>query len=195
MYVFKFQVVKNIIVNLECYGVMLFEILNYLYFVIVMILCDIDVMLVVKLVNLLMDEFKVFNLLFNWLVILGVFNLQILLLYDNVEMFQYNLNMYYGGFLSWMVVMVGNCECVEVLVVWLKVDFDIICEINCILKGMCLKVGFIVVVLCVDGVQENVFDISFELVENVIMVVEFDMLDFRKVVVCVGKCDMIVGLL
>lgn len=181
-YVLKLQVVKNIIVSLQQYGLMLLDILNYLYFVMVMMLCDIDVVVVVKFVNLLFDEFCLLNLLFLKFVIFGVIELQILLLFDNVFVFEKNLKVYSGQLLLWIIYMVSECVCLVVIVEKIGVDVDMLMLVNKILVGMCLKLGLMIVVLCGDDDDE---DISVDVVENGVFVMEFDVFDMCKMLICV----------
>jgi membrane-bound lytic murein transglycosylase D len=104
MYVPKLQAVKNIIGNPEGYNSQLPVIDNHPYFQSVNIRRDIDVALAAKLAEVPLEDFKALNPSLNKPVILAAGTPQILLPWDNAEVFQGNLERYGGGRLaSWTV--------------------------------------------------------------------------------------------
>lgn len=104
MYVPKLQAVKNIVATPESFSSKLPRIENHPYFQSVTIHRDIDVALAAKLADVPLDDFKALNPSINKPVILAAGTPQILLPWDNAEVFQTNLESYGGGRLaSWTV--------------------------------------------------------------------------------------------
>ena len=103
-YVPKLQAMKNIVAQPEAYNSKLPVIENHPYFQSVTIDRDIDVALAAKLAEVPPDDFKALNPSINRPVILAAGTPQILLPWDNAEVFQSNLQAYTGGRLaSWTV--------------------------------------------------------------------------------------------
>lgn len=101
-YVPKLQAVKNIVSNPAQFGSKLPLIENHPYFQTVTIRRDIDVALAAKLAEVPVDDFKALNPSINRPVILAAGTPQILLPWDNAEVFQSNLEAFGGGRLaSW----------------------------------------------------------------------------------------------
>jgi membrane-bound lytic murein transglycosylase D len=101
-YVPKLQAVKNIVSNPLQFGSKLPLIENHPYFQSVTIRRDIDVALAAKLAEVPLDDFKALNPSINRPVILAAGTPQILLPWDNAEVFQSNLEAFGGGRLaSW----------------------------------------------------------------------------------------------
>ena len=103
-YVPKLQAVKNIVSRPHTYNSQLPPIDNHPYFQSVTIQRDIDVTLAARLAEVPLDDFKALNPSVNRPVILAAGTPQILLPWDNAEVFQANLESYGGGRLaSWTV--------------------------------------------------------------------------------------------
>ncbi len=103
-YVPKLQAMKNIVAQPEAFHSKLPVIENHPYFQSVSIDRDIDVALAAKLAEVPPDDFKALNPSINRPVILAAGTPQILLPWDNAEVFQSNLQAYTGGRLaSWTV--------------------------------------------------------------------------------------------
>jgi membrane-bound lytic murein transglycosylase D len=103
-YVPKLQAVKNIVSNPQSFNSKLPLIENHPYFQSVTIRRDIDVSLAAKLADVTLDDFKALNPSVNKPVIMAAGTPQILLPWDNAEVFQSNLESYSGGRLaSWTV--------------------------------------------------------------------------------------------
>ena len=104
MYVPKLQAVKNIVWQPGAFNSKLPLIENHPYFQSVTIRRDIDVVLAAKLAEVPLDDFKALNPSINRPVIMASGTPQILLPWDNAEVFQSNLESYSGGRLaSWTV--------------------------------------------------------------------------------------------
>ena len=103
-YVPKLQAVKNIVAQPEAFNSKLPVIENHPYFQSVTIDRDIDLALAAKLAEVPLDDFKALNPSINRPVILAAGTPQILLPWDNAEVFLSNLQAYTGGRLaSWTV--------------------------------------------------------------------------------------------
>jgi len=103
-YVPKLQAIKNIVSNPASFNSKLPLIENHPYFQSVTIRRDIDVALAAKLAEVPLDDFKALNPSVNRPVVMAAGTPQILLPWDNAEVFQSNLESYGGGRLaSWTV--------------------------------------------------------------------------------------------
>jgi membrane-bound lytic murein transglycosylase D len=103
-YVPKLQAVKNIVAQPEVFNSRLPVIDNHPYFQSVTIRRDIDLVLAAKLAEVPLADFKALNPSINRPVIMAAGTPQILLPWDNAEVFQSNLEAYGGGRLaSWTV--------------------------------------------------------------------------------------------
>ena len=91
-YVPKLQALKNIIANPDAYSTELPEIKNHPYFKSVSIDRDIDVALATRLAGISAQDFKALNPSFKHPVILAAGTPQILLPWENAEVFQRNLD-------------------------------------------------------------------------------------------------------
>ena len=104
LYVPKLQAVKNIVASPGAFNSKLPLIENHPYFQSVTISRDIDVALAAKLAEVPLDDFKALNPSINRPVIMAAGTPQVLLPWDNAEVFQSNLESYPGGRLaSWTV--------------------------------------------------------------------------------------------
>lgn len=103
-YIPKLQAIKNIVSKPEAFGKPLPVIDNHPYFQSVTIHRDIDVALAARLAEVSLEDFKALNPSLNRPVIMAAGTPQILLPWDNAEIFQSNLESYGGGRLaSWTV--------------------------------------------------------------------------------------------
>ncbi len=103
-YVPKLQAIKNIVSRPVAFNSTLPLIENHPYFQTVTIHRDIDVTLAAKLAEVPLEDFKALNPSINRPVIMAAGTPQVLLPWDNAEIFQSNLESYGGGRLaSWTV--------------------------------------------------------------------------------------------
>ncbi len=103
-YVPKLQAIKNIVANPQAFGTQLPSIQNHPFFQTVDIKRDIDVALAAKLAGVSVSDFKALNPSASRPVILAAGTPQILLPWDNAQIFQDNLAAFAGGRLaSWTV--------------------------------------------------------------------------------------------
>jgi membrane-bound lytic murein transglycosylase D len=104
MYVPKLQAIKNVVSQPDVFNSKLPAIDNHPYFQSVTIRRDIDVALAARLAGVPLEDFKALNPSVNKPVILAAGTPQVLLPWDNAEVFQGNLEAYSGGRLaSWTV--------------------------------------------------------------------------------------------
>jgi membrane-bound lytic murein transglycosylase D len=101
LYVPKLQAVKNLIAEPDAFGLTLPKLENHPYFLAVPIQRDIDTELVSQLSGLPMKEFRELNPSLNKPVILAAGTPQVLLPYDNANLFVHALNDYRGPLASW----------------------------------------------------------------------------------------------
>jgi membrane-bound lytic murein transglycosylase D len=100
-YVPKLQAVKNIVQRPEAYALSLPELGNHPHFLSVAIERDIDVALAAKLANLPLEDFQQLNPQMNKPVILAAGTPQVLLPYDNANLFMQQLPRHRGPLASW----------------------------------------------------------------------------------------------
>ncbi len=101
-YVPKLQAIKNIIANPQKFGVLLSDIPNHPYFQSVPLPRDMDVSVAAKLAEVSLEDFKSLNPSAHRPVLLAAGTPQILLPWDNAEIFQRNYEAFGGGRLaSW----------------------------------------------------------------------------------------------
>ena len=104
LYVPKLQAVKNIVARPDAFNSKLPLIENHPYFQTVTLHRDIDVALAARLADVPLEDFKALNPSLNRPVIMAAGTPQVLLPWDNAEVFQRNLEAYDGGRLaSWTV--------------------------------------------------------------------------------------------
>ncbi len=101
LYVPKLQAVKNIIANPENFNTTLPEIPNHPYFQSVEITRDLDVSLAAELAGIAVDDFRALNPAASRPVILAAGTPQILLPWDNANIFRANLKARSGRLASW----------------------------------------------------------------------------------------------
>ena len=103
LYVPKLQAMKNLVANPEGMGIQLPTIPNHPYFQTVPLPRDMDVALVARLAEVPLDDFKALNPSAHRLVLLAGGTPQILLPWDNAEIFERNKAAYGGRLASWTV--------------------------------------------------------------------------------------------
>lgn len=100
-YVPKLQAVKNIILHPETFALQLPTLENHPYFLSVPIERDMDVELAARLADLKPEEFKQLNPQMNKPLILAAGTPQVLLPYDNANVFVRNIGQHKGPLASW----------------------------------------------------------------------------------------------
>ena len=102
-YVPKLQALKNIVANPHSFSVKLPDIGNHPFFDTVTVNRDIDVTLAAKLAEVQLEDFKLLNPSLNRPIIMAAATPQILLPWDNAQLFVRHLDAYGGNTASWMV--------------------------------------------------------------------------------------------
>jgi membrane-bound lytic murein transglycosylase D len=102
-YVPKLQAMKNLVANPQDKGIQLPSIPNHPYFQSVPLPRDMDVALVARLAEVSIDDFKALNPSAHRPVLLAGGISQILLPWDNAEIFERNMSAYAGRLASWTV--------------------------------------------------------------------------------------------
>ena len=100
-YVPKLQAVKNIVARPADFGLTLHELRNHPYFLSVPIERDMDVVVAVKLAGIPLAEFQTLNPQMNRPVILAAGTPQVLLPYDNANIFVRQLPLHRGPLATW----------------------------------------------------------------------------------------------
>jgi membrane-bound lytic murein transglycosylase D len=103
LYVPKLQAMKNVVANPQALGVNLPSIPNHPYFQSVPLPGDMDVALIARLAEVPLEDFKALNPSAHRPVLLAGGTSQILLPWDNAEIFQRNIDTYAGRLASWTV--------------------------------------------------------------------------------------------
>ncbi|MEJ2767638.1 transglycosylase SLT domain-containing protein [Mycetohabitans sp. B46] len=183
-YVPKLQAVKNIVMNPRQYGLTLPDIPNHPYFVTVTTARDIDVKVASKLAALSLDEFRSLNPGFKQPVILGASQPQILLPFENANVFERNLKAYDGNLSTWTTYKVTERATPAVLAQKIGVDSGMLMAVNKIPAGMRLKPGSTLLVPKDNGDDE---DISADVAENAVLAMEPDVPDTRKMLIRVRR--------
>ncbi|MCG1038681.1 MULTISPECIES: transglycosylase SLT domain-containing protein [Burkholderiaceae] len=183
-YVPKLQAVKNIVMNPRQYGLTLPDIPNHPYFVTVTTARDIDVKVASKLAGLSLEEFRSLNPGFKQPVILGASQPQILLPFENANVFERNLKAYDGNLSTWKTYKVTERATPAVLAKKIGVDSGMLMAVNKIPAGMRLKPGSTLLVPKDDGDDE---DISADVAENAVLAMEPEVPDTRKMLIRVRR--------
>jgi membrane-bound lytic murein transglycosylase D len=100
-YLPKLQAVKNIVARPDAYSLVLPALENHPYFLVLPIERDLDVDLAARLAELPLDEFRSLNPQLNRPVILAAGTPQVLLPYDNANLFVRNYEEHRGPFATW----------------------------------------------------------------------------------------------
>jgi len=141
-YVPKLQAVKNLVAQPELFGTQLPVISNHPYFRSVPIERDIDVQLAARLAEVSLEDFKALNPSMNKPVILAAGTPQILLPWDNADIFQRNLQAHEGRRLaSWTAWLAPRTMRVEEAAKAVDMAPEALRSANNIPRGMLVKAG------------------------------------------------------
>ncbi len=163
-YVPKLQAVKNIIATPQNYQVNLANIPNHPYFQSVPLLRDIDVSLVSKLAEIPVEDFKALNPSANRPVLLAAGTPQILLPWDNAEIFQKNYDNFTGSKLaSWTAWIAPKTLKASEAAKQLGIKEEELRSLNNIPPKMLIKAGS--ALLIPRGAQKDE-DVSFNIAEQ-----------------------------
>ena len=187
-YVPKLHAVRNIVMQPERFGLTLTPIENHPYFVSVPIQRDMDVTLASRLAGLPQDEFKALNPSQNKPVILAAGTPQVLLPYDNANLFVHNLSRHKGALATWTAWQVPRtmrpAEAAK-LVGMSEVGLR---ELNRIPPKMLVKAGS---TLLVPRPEHREQDVSESLADNATMALAPDLPPLRRMSFKAGKRDSV----
>ncbi len=145
-YVPKLQAVKNLIATPEVFGLRLPPLENHPYFLTVPIERDMDVDVAARLAQMPLDEFKALNPQMNKPVILAAVTPQILLPYDNANLYVRNASRHQGAMATWTAwVAPRTVRPADVAKQW-GISETTLREINRIPPNMLVKAGSTLVV-------------------------------------------------
>ncbi|MFM8691372.1 MAG: transglycosylase SLT domain-containing protein [Limnohabitans sp.] len=146
-YVPKLQAVKNIVAQPQLFGAVLPDIHNHPYFRSVPIERDIDVALAARLAEVSLEDFKALNPSMSRPVILAAGTPQILLPWDNADVFMRNLKSHEGLRLStWTAWVAPRTMKVEEAARAVGMEHEPLRTANGIPRGMLVKAGSTLVV-------------------------------------------------
>ena len=163
MYVPKLQAMKNVVANPQALGVNLPSIPNHPYFQTVPLPRDMDVALIARLAEVSAEDFKALNPSAHRPVMLAGGTPQILLPWDNAEIFQRNMEAYAGRLASWTVwVATKNMKVADVAKRY-NMGEEEFRQINKIPPRMMIKAGS---ALLVPRTSHQQNDVSAKLADN-----------------------------
>ena len=163
MYVPKLQAMKNVVANPQALGVNLPSIPNHPYFQTVPLPRDMDVALIARLAEVSPEDFKALNPSAHRPVMLAGGTPQILLPWDNAEVFQSNMQAYAGRLSSWTVWVANKNMKVADVAKRYNMGEDEFRQINKIPPRMLIKAGS---ALLVPRTSHQQNDVSAKLADN-----------------------------
>jgi membrane-bound lytic murein transglycosylase D len=140
-YVPKLQAVKNIVATPQAFGLELPALQDHPYFIAVPIERDIDAELAARLAAMPLDEFRTLNPSMNKPVILAAGTPQLLLPYDNADVFLQNLKNHKGPLATWTAWVVPKTMRPAQAAQQLGMSESLLREVNHIPAGMLVRAG------------------------------------------------------
>jgi len=187
-YVPKLQAIKNIVGQPENFASQLPDIGNHPYFKTVGIVNDIDVAMAVKLSGVPLDDFKALNPSVNKPVIMAAGTPQILLPWDNADVFEKNLQEFKGrGLASWTVWVAPSTVRIAVAAKQVGMGEAQLRQVNNIPAGMLIKAGS---TLLVPRAANSQKDVSESVADRGQVTLTPEMISVRKSIRA-GKADTV----
>jgi membrane-bound lytic murein transglycosylase D len=190
-YVPKLHAVRNIVMQPERFGLALPPIENHPYFVSVPIQRDMDVALASRLAGLSIDEFKALNPSQNKPVILAAGTPQVLLPYDNANLFVHNLSRHKGSLATWTAWQVPRTMRPAEAAKSVGMSEASLREVNRIPPKMLVKAGS---TLLVPRSEHREQDVSESLADNAMMALAPDLPPMKRTVLKAGKRDTVASI-
>ena len=187
-YVPKLHAVRNIVMQPERFGLSLPPVENHPYFVSVPIQRDMDLALAARLAGLPQDEFKALNPSQNKPVILAAGTPQVLLPYDNANLFVQSLGKHKGPLASWTAWQVPSTMRPGDAAKRVGMSETGLRELNHIPPKMLVKAGS---TLLVPRPEHREQDVSEALADNAMMALAPDLPPLRRVSFKAGKRDSV----
>jgi membrane-bound lytic murein transglycosylase D len=183
-YVPKLQAVKNIVLKPDAFALELPPLANHPYFLSVPIERDIDVELAAKLADLSIEEFKFLNPQMNKPLILAAGTPQVLLPYDNANIFVRNIGQHRGPLASWTAWVAPKTLRPADAARQVGMTEAALREINHIPPRMLVKAGS---VLLVPRTAKRADDIPEKLADSAMLVFAPEVPPQRRISIKVGK--------
>ncbi|MBU6437168.1 MAG: transglycosylase SLT domain-containing protein [Betaproteobacteria bacterium] len=190
-YVPKLQAIKNIVADPARYGLTLPDVPNHPYFETVRITRDIDVALVAKLADVSMADFQALNPGFKKPTILGATNPDILLPYENAELFNRNYERHKGALASWTAVVLARSEKPASVAKRYGISESQLRAINGIPPRMIIRAGSTLVVPRSTRKEQ---DVAESVAENAMLAMTPDGPTLRRAVYRVRKGDTLLSI-
>lgn len=187
-YVPKLQAIRNIVASPGDFNLTLAPIKNHPYFVSVPIQRDIDVALAARLASMSLDEFRALNPSQNKPVILAAGTPQLLLPFDNAQLFVQNVAQHRGALATWTAWQVPKT--MRPLDVAKQVGMSEVAlrEVNRIPPKMLVKAGS---TMLVPRTEQRARDVPSTLVDNAIMSLAPDVPPLRRMMLKAGKRETV----
>ena len=187
-YVPKLQAVKNIVARPEAFAIALPSLRNHPYFLSVPIARDIDVEVATKLSGVSLDEFKTLNPQMNKPVILAAGTPQVLLPYDNANLFVRRLATHRGPLATWTAWVAPKTLHPSAAAKEVGMSEGSLREVNRIPARMLVKAGS---TLLVPRSAQRVTDVSEQIADNATMSLAPDVPPLKRVALRAGKRDTV----
>jgi membrane-bound lytic murein transglycosylase D len=187
-YVPKLQAVKNIVSHPENFGLALPPLANHPYFLSVPIEHDIDVDLAVRLAGMPLEEFKYFNPQMNRPVILAAGSAQVLLPYDNANLFVRGLMAHHGPLATWTAWVAPKTMRTATAAQMVGMSEADLRAVNQIPARMLVKAGS---TLVVPRPKSTTADVSDHLAENAVIAFAPEVVPPRKLALKAGRHDSV----
>ena len=187
-YVPKLQAVKNIVARPADFALTLPVLRNHPYFLSVPIERDMDVAMAVRLAGMPLDEFQTLNPQMNKPVILAAGTPQVLLPYDNANLFVRALPLHRGPLASWTAWVAPKTLHPAEAARQVGMSEAQLREVNHIPLRMLVKAGS---TLLVPRDAQRQADVSIEVADNAMMALAPDLPPLRKVSLKAGRKDSV----
>lgn len=191
-YVPKLQAVKNIIARPESFGLQLPPVENHPYFLAVPIERDIDIEIAARLAQMSLSEFKALNPQMNKPVILAAVTPQILLPYDNAQLYVRNASLHKGPMATWTAWVAARAIRPAEVAKQLRISEAELREINQIPPHMVIKAGS---TLVVPRHAHNAFtDVTSRVAERAMIALAPEARPERKIVLRVKRKETLASI-
>ena len=187
-YVPKLQAVKNIVARPADFGLTLPALKNHPYFLSVPIERDMDVAVAIQLAGMPLEEFRHLNPQMNQPVILAAGTPQVLLPYDNANLFVRELPLHRGRLASWTAWVAPTTVHPAEAAKQVGMSEDQLREINRIPPRMLVKAGSTLLVPRGDRRQA---DVSLAIADNAMIFLSPDAPPPRRIALKAGRHDSV----
>jgi membrane-bound lytic murein transglycosylase D len=187
-YVPKLQAVKNIVARPADFGLALPPLKNHPYFLSVPIERDMDVSVATELAGIPLDEFQSLNPQMNKPVILAAGTPQVLLPYDNANLFVRRLPLHRGPLASWTAWVVPKTVRPSEAAKTVGMSEAQLREVNRIPPRMLVKAGS---TLLVPRGERRQADVSVQIADNAMMALAPDTPPLRKMSLKAGRKESV----